>query len=72
MSQSLKDFAVVVFPSDHTVDVAPSKWLSEDQLKCPFPANPPIGFKKVQKDPGSTPDPNWPVWGVEVKKYYSK
>ncbi|OXA48256.1 hypothetical protein Fcan01_17363 [Folsomia candida] len=65
-----KQFAVVEFPSDHTVDVAPSKWLSEDHLTCPFPVNPPSGFKKIQKDPTSTPDPKWPVWSVEVKKFY--
>lgn len=70
MSQPPKQFAVVEFPSDHTVDVAPSKWLSEDHLTCPFPVNPPSGFKKIQKDPTSTPDPKWPVWSVEVKKFY--
>ncbi|OXA47039.1 hypothetical protein Fcan01_18276 [Folsomia candida] len=66
----LKKFSVVYFPSDKTIEVVPSKWILEDRQKCPFPINLPTGFRKIQKDSSSTPDPNWPIWEVELKKSY--
>ncbi len=66
----LKKFSVVYFPSDKTLDFVPSIWISEDRIVCRFPKNHPRGFKKLQENPESTPDPLWPLWAVEIKKTY--
>jgi len=66
----LKAFSVVYFPSDNSIEVVPSSWLSTDQGTCPFPTIQGKGFKDLQQNPNSTPDTAWPVWNVEVKKTY--
>ncbi|OXA38156.1 hypothetical protein Fcan01_27153 [Folsomia candida] len=67
---NLKQFCVVDFPADKTIDVVPKTWLSADNTKCQFPSNRPKGFKKTQEDPGSLPDPLWKIWDIVVKKSY--
>ncbi|OXA49202.1 hypothetical protein Fcan01_15515 [Folsomia candida] len=63
----LKQFCVVEFIADQTIEVVPKTWLSEDNKKCTFPSNRPRGFKKIQEDPDSRPDPLWKSWEIVVK-----
>ncbi|OXA45205.1 hypothetical protein Fcan01_19794, partial [Folsomia candida] len=63
----LKQFCVVEFIADQTIEVVPKTWLSEDNKKCTFPSNRPKGFKKIQEDPHSLPDPLWKSWEIVVK-----
>ncbi|OXA40659.1 hypothetical protein Fcan01_24605 [Folsomia candida] len=63
----LKQFCVVEFIADQTIEVIPKTWLSEDNKKCTFPSNRPKGFKKIQEDPHSRPDPLWKSWEIVVK-----
>ena len=68
----LKSFVVVNFDTDDSVEVVPATWISEDQSACPFPTTIPRNFGRLQIDPNSTPDSDWPVWGVTCVKGYSK
>jgi len=68
----LKSFVVVLFPSDNSVEVVPSKWLSEDQNTCAFPPSPPKGFRELQKNPDASPLSDWPAWNIEIKKAYGE
>ncbi|OXA43304.1 hypothetical protein Fcan01_22144 [Folsomia candida] len=63
----LKQFYVVEFPADQTIEVVPKTWLSDDNKKCTFSSNTPKGFKKLQEDPNSRPDPLWTSWDIIVK-----
>ncbi len=67
-----KKFSVLFFPSDNSIEVVPSKWISEDKKTCPFPLAGVVNFKELQKDSNSSPDPSWPIWEVVVKKTYGK
>lgn len=65
-----KKFTVVHFLADKSVEVVPSTWLSKDGKTCPFPISQPKGFKKLQEDENSVPDPLWPFWIIDNLKSY--
>ena len=67
-----RQFSVVFFPSDNSVEVVPTNWLSADQKQCPFPLGKSKGLKKLQKNANSVPDSAWPTWDVSLAKTYSK
>lgn len=67
---AFKQFCIVEFPVDKTIEVVPRTWLSENNKKCAFPENRPKGFKKNQEDPESIPDPLLKIWEANVRKSY--
>lgn len=69
---TLRKFCVVEFPVDKTIEVVPMTWLSDNNSKCAFPANRLKGFKKIQEDFESLPDPLWQIWDIILRKSYGK
>ena len=69
----MKNFSVVTFLIDNSVDVIPSTWIIEgDQTKCHFPSNRPKGFKKLQENSISSHNPEWPIWDIKIEKLFGK
>lgn len=63
-------FSVVHFPTDGSVEVVPSGWISNEESSCPFPKNRPKGFQKLQETCDSVADPLWPSWDVDILGNY--
>jgi hypothetical protein len=66
-----KQFAVVEFDIDTSVEVVSSSWIIHDIDKktCKFPVAIPKGFKKIQSNPKAKPEEDWEVYSINLIKY---
>jgi hypothetical protein len=71
-SDVLHKFCVVHFILDNSVEVAPTKWLTDDQQFCKFPSAPPPSFYKIQTNCEAEANQEWPIWKVKIIKSYGK
>lgn len=75
MSQIIeKNFTVVHFQDDNSVEVVPSKWISnlDDKILCYWPNRKPDNFKHLLEDHTSCPPDNWNKWIVSIVKSHGK
>jgi len=70
--KKLKNYSVVHFSVDNSIEVVPSSWILPEQDKCHFPIVQPKGFKRIQENWESSPDPSWQIWEVAIKKTYGE
>lgn len=67
-----KNFVVVSFECDNSVEVVPKTWLSEDKKKCSYPKKIPTNFHNLRTNCNSTPGNNWNSFTIDVIKSYGK
>lgn len=68
----MKNFSVVSFKKDNTVEAVPSRWITEDHLSCYWPKKYPKNFKAILQSSESVPGKDWVLYEVEVVKSYGK
>jgi hypothetical protein len=71
---SPKHFSVVLFSVDNSVEAVPTKWLSEDGLKCYWPkkVSTEASFRKLLENPDSSLLHTWFEFDIRCVKSYSK